>query len=85
MKTGLMIHKQIYQEHCRKYQNLLESTKTAYFKGKVTELNHHQLFKFVDSVLNVKHTILLPKHDSSKSLAELFSEYFEKKILDIRQ
>jgi hypothetical protein len=85
VKTGLVIHTQIYQEHCRKYQNLLESTKTEYYKGKVTELNHHQLFKFVDSVLNVIHSTLLPKHDSSESLAELFSEFFEKKILDLRQ
>ena len=85
LKSGLTVDKQIYQDHCRQYRSLLDSTKTEYFKRKITELNHHHLFKFVDEMLNVKHSPVLPKHDSTEDLLEMFSQYFENKILDLRR
>lgn len=75
----------MYQEICTKYSQLLEATKVNYFKQKVTGSNQKQLFKFVDEMLNVKMTPLLPKHESTKELAERFSEHFESKIVNLRR
>ena len=53
--------------------------KTEYFSKKVEDASHDQLFKFVDKFLNVKKAPILPKHESSKELAERFSENFQTK------
>ena len=49
-----------------KLKLLIEAAKTEYFRKKVEDASHDQLFKFVDKFLNVKKAPILPKHESSK-------------------
>ena len=39
----------------------IEAAKTEYFRKKVEDASHDQLFKFVDKFLNVKKAPILPK------------------------
>ena len=74
----------MYQVICTKYTSHLEAAKTEYLKKKSENSSDNQLFKFVDELLNVKTVPILPKHESSKELAERFSEHFQSKIAKIR-
>ena len=67
------------------YTKHIEAAKTEYFRKKVKDASHDQLFKFVYKFLNVKKAPILPKHESSKELAERFSEHFQMKIAGIRR
>ena len=83
VNTGLTVHKEMYQMICTEYTKYIEAAKTEYFKKKIEDASHDQLFKFVDKFLNVKKAPILPKHESSKELAERFSVHFQMKIAGI--
>ena len=85
VNTNLTVHKEMYQMICTEYTKHIEAAKTEYFRKKVEDASHDQLFKFVDKFLNVKKAPILPKHESSKELAERFSEHFQMKITGIRR
>ena len=85
VNTNLTVHKEMYQMICTEYTKHIEAAKTEYFRKKVEDASHDQLFKFVDKFLNVKKAPILPKHESSKELAERFSEHFQMKIAGIRR
>ena len=85
VNTNLTVHKEMYQMICTEYTKRIEAAKTEYFRKKVEDASRDQLFKFVDKFLNVKKAPILPKHESSKELAERFSEHFQMKIAGIRR
>ena len=64
--TNLTVHKDRNQMTCTEYTKHIEAAKTEYFRKKVEDASHDQLFKFVDKFLNVKKAPILPKHESSK-------------------
>ena len=85
VNTNLTVHKEMYQMICTEYTKHIVAAKTEYFRKKVEDASHDQLFKFVGKFLNVKKAPILPKHESSKELAERFSEHFQMKIAGIRR
>jgi hypothetical protein len=74
---------------CGAVQELCDAINAA----KVTSLNTQiakntdrmSLYKVVDNFLLKKPTLKLPSHDSVLGLAERFSQFFTKKISEIRQ
>jgi hypothetical protein len=84
IKSGLEIHRQIYREECKTYQNLLVTAKCDYHKQQISGSNQRQLFKVVDSISNGKSDPILPNHDNEKELAEQFADFFTSKVKDIQ-
>jgi hypothetical protein len=84
LSSGLVVHKEIYQEQCRKYKQLIDASKADYYKRKVAETDQTKLFRIVDRILKVKSIPKLPSHDSTQVLVESFSQYFESKIVNLR-
>ncbi|CAB4003137.1 Hypothetical predicted protein [Paramuricea clavata] len=75
----------MYQQACAEYARSLETAKVNYYTTKVQGCNKKQSFNFVDEMLNVKTTPILPKHESTEDLVEQFSAHFESRILILRR
>ena len=83
--SGLEIHREIYQELCRKYTTLLNQCKAQYYKSKIESADQDQLFRLIDGMFMVKPVPPLPSHNSEKDLIERFSEHFINKITNLRE
>ena len=75
----------MHKMRCTEHTKLFEAAKTEYFRKKVEDTSHDQLFKFVDKFLNVKKAPIFPKYESSKELAERLREHFQMKIAGIQR
>lgn len=85
LHTRLTVDKQIYKDKCDIYNNLLDSSKTNYYKEKVQRYDQKHLFKFIDNLLKVKKSPVLPKQfESLQSLTNRFAQFFNSKIANLR-
>ena len=85
-KSGLQIHKDIYQQKCRSYISLLRRTKTTYFLKNINPRDQRGVFKVVKSLSSpVASSHVLPRHDSPHQLADSFGNFFEEKIRKIQR
>ena len=50
MNTNLAVHKEMYQMVCTEYTKHIEAAKTKYFRKRVEDTSHDQLFKFVEKI-----------------------------------
>jgi len=78
-KSGLAVHKQLFEESCATYNNLLEFSKCSYYKDKIENANTRQLFKIVDGFFTPRSPVL-PTHDSSTQLVE-DNDFFIQRII----
>ena len=74
--SGLEVHRQMYRDHCRIYNDAINSTKIDYYKTKISQSDQSQLFRMIDGFFKVKAVPPLPSHVSSQTLAEDFINYF---------
>ena len=83
-KSGLTVDMEIFHEQTQKYNNLLEKTKTHYYRIKIQNSDQNQLFCLINNMFKLKYTAL-PSHQSSQQLqlAEDFNDFFINKISDI--
>ena len=66
-------------------RRLIESTKVSYLNTRICKsVAKKSLFGIVDFFLLKKPDLQLPRHDSLSKLLEQFSNYFVKKIANIR-
>ena len=81
LKSRLTTHLAILKEKCRKYNELLESAKTSYYRIKIDECDNNRLFGFINSLLS-KSSLApkLPKHNLMIDLANRFANFFHNKI-----
>ena len=84
--TGLTVHHQLYKDQCKIVHMLLQKTKQAYYKSKLTECGHDQgkIFKVAQKLLGRSGQAVMPTHTSPVELAERFSDFFTVKIATIR-
>ena len=82
--SGLEIHRQMYREHCRLYTDAIKSAKMNYYKAKISESDQRQLFSLIDALFKVKTVPPLTSHESTKRLAEDFTDFFANKIQDLK-
>lgn len=85
LSTKLEIHWQLYRDQCRAYKHILNNAKENYHKKKLSECNQRQLFKEVDRLANGIKPTILPSSIDIDTLANVFSDFFSKKIYDLRQ
>ena len=86
LKSGLSIHKQLFVAARSDYKTLIDNTKSKYFQAKIADTNDDkQLFKIVDEISGSKKIVanVIPDSDISL-LPELFADFFENKIVQIR-
>ena len=84
--SGLVVHKDIFDDLSEEKNRLLAQSKADYFKSQIEECKGDQkklstLTRSVSRDTQEKH---LPDHNSAISLAEDFSSFFLDKILKIR-
>jgi hypothetical protein len=80
LKSGLIVHKDLYQEQCRRYKDLLDAAKTSYHRSQLADCDHRQLFRAVDKLCSANTSKKLPSHDDSAQLANDFANFFVDKI-----
>ena len=82
-KSGLTVDMENFHEQTQKYNNLLEKTKTDYYRTKIQNSDQNQLFRLINNMFKLK-PLALPSHQSSQQLAEDFNDFLINKISDIR-
>ena len=80
VKSGLTVHKEIFNAECDKYKDLLIKAKTNYHKTKLAGLDHRQLFREVDKLCSSAADRVLPSSESEEKLANDFATFFMEKI-----
>jgi hypothetical protein len=68
-KSGLTIHKELFTEVCKKYNKMLESYKTSYYRDKINQADRNKLFRLVNGLFQ-KNSKALPSYTSLELLVE---------------
>lgn len=84
VSTGLEVHHQMYVNRCRIYTDALNTAKRDYYRDKISESDQNQLFRVIDGLFKVQHIQPLPTCTSHQLLAEEFADFFNDKILDLK-
>ena len=85
-QTKLTVHEEIYLEQKKVVTDLIKQAKTNFYTQKVLECGKDQkaLFRVIDSLQGRNKGCILPSFDTPTDAAEEFSEFFFRKISDIR-
>jgi hypothetical protein len=68
--TDLTVHKEMYQEQCKKYNEQLASAKSDYHRQQIKNAEDRNLFRIVDTLTKPKSENALPSHEDPKDLAD---------------
>jgi hypothetical protein len=83
-RTRLEIDKQLLQNYLSELKRGISNAKANFLEKKITESGEHaSLIKIVDSFLEKKSGLVLPKHKSLPVLLEDFGKFFVTKIKDL--
>ena len=66
---------------------LIEQAKIKFYSGKITDNigDQKELFSVVNDLLQKSKKLVLPKSDSDGALVQQFSDFYSRKIMDIRK
>ena len=85
LKSKLTVHKQIYENIKRKFTDLVNNAKTAFYSYKIQTSNScKELFHNFSAILGKKNSTPLPSSLDSDDIPQAFSEYFTNKFITIR-
>jgi hypothetical protein len=79
-------HKEKYIDQCKKYNELLIETRRVYYNDifKEKEADQKKVFETANKLLHKKNELILPSHTSLEELSNRFADFFEEKIMKIR-
>ena len=82
----LPVDREIYTQQCAVVHRLIRTSKASYHKDLISELKSKlsDLFGTLETLLKGRTEKLYPPCNSSEDLANLFADYFERKISTIR-
>ena len=85
-KSGLTVHKEIYQQARNTFNMLIDSTKSVYFNRRIEEAdgNPRERQKLYQSILQSSQEVKLPRHSNQRELADKFANFFHDKVEAIR-
>ena len=85
-KTRLTVDRKIYTQQCAVVHRLIRKSKASYYTDIISELKSKpsDLFGTLETLLKGKTEKLYLPCNSSEDLANLFADYFERKISTIR-
>ena len=80
MKSGLHVHKEIYQALCTEYNELLYHAKTEYISSKINITDQRSLYRMVKSLSCPSSSMapVLPHHHSPGQLANDIAKFFDR-------
>ena len=84
--SGLEIDRQLYKAQRSEYNHHTDQVKTAFHRDRIVNADLKQLFNIVDNLVAGKSSIsgALPSNIPMEALPEKFSEFFNRKIMDLR-
>ena len=84
-KTGLTIDKQIYITAKKNVTRIISKARTDYYSSEVKKCsNGRQFYRLISTLAGTQHISPLPTNHKIDDLPQIFSDYFSKKIADIR-
>ena len=85
-KSRLCIDRQLYAEQCKAVNDMLKQAKVSYYSSIISENKSNQsiLFNTVDKLLHRKPEKRYPTALSTLELSNTFADFFQKKIIAIR-
>ena len=83
-KSHPTIQGQLFMEACLRYNSMLDSVKSDYFKAKIDKAGNHRLFKTVDRLFTSGLPVLLTIYNSLDSLSENFNDFYVQRIRNLR-
>ena len=85
-ETRLTVRRENYTQQCAVIHGLIHTSKASYHKDLISELKSrpNDLFGTLETLLKGRTEKLYPPCNSSEDLANLFADYFERKIRTIR-
>lgn len=85
ISSKLEIDKQIFKEHCKKYNLAIKQAKQAYHQKQFSECDPKHLFQKFNKLCSPTSLKALPSDTPDDVLANRFSEFFSDKIQLIKQ
>lgn len=83
MKSHLEIDRQLYEQQCNSYNQLLMKSKSHYLSSKIEQSNTKQLFQFVNKLTAPTSNQAVADSESDQQLADDFEQFFLKKVQGI--
>ena len=71
-------------EPCSRYNRMLDSVKSDYFKAKIHQAGNHKLFKTVEQLFTSGSPVLPTINDSLESSPENFNDFHVQRIRNLR-
>lgn len=78
-KSKLTFDKELFVDACERYNSLLETTKTTFYRMKIEQIDSKKLFYNIDAMFMHKSSPL-PAKESVDVLVESFNNFFIQKI-----
>ena len=78
-KSKLTVDKELFVDACERYNSLLETTKTTFYRMKIEQIDSKKLFHSIDAMFMHKSSPL-PAKESVDVLVESFNDFFIQKI-----
>ena len=78
-KSKLTVDKKLVVDACKRYNSLLETTKTTFYRMKIEQIDSKKLFHSIDAMFMHKSSPLTAK-ESVNVLVESFNDFFTQKI-----
>ena len=84
-KTGLQVHKEIYQKLKKQTSDLVKEEKRLYVNDLIVDSGScRELFKICNDLLGKSKVKSFPTQFASRELPHAFNDYFVKKVVSIR-
>ena len=85
-KIGLAIDKEIHHTQRNLVNKMCDAAECEYVKKQLEEANEQKdVYHITNKLLHRVHAPVFPKHDSLSELTERFAEFYEDKIIKIRE
>ena len=83
-KSGLEVHRQIFQKDCKNHRKLLNKAKTDFYRDEIASCDSRQLFRKVANMSRGSSHPTRPAGDDMNEIANSFANFFSSKISNIR-
>ena len=83
-KSHLTVHRQLLMKACSRYNSMLDSVKSDYFKAKIDKAGNQRLFKTVDRQFTSGSPVLPTIYNSLDSLSEHLNDFYVQRIRNLR-
>ncbi|XP_072030574.1 uncharacterized protein [Amphiura filiformis] len=83
IKSNLEIDKQLYEEQCKTYKDLIEQSKCRHYQTEISESDDKDLFRSVNKLCSPNSAQTLLEHTCAKTLANNFGVFFHDKVKSI--